>query len=102
MPNIYYQPEAFEAEVIGSVEWTDESYSFDTTLILRGNDGKLYWGDDSGCSCPSPFENFYVLSDFETGTFMELSDHLQERLSGNYACVDAAAEVAEVMKRIVF
>lgn len=56
--NVSSTPEQFGFERIGEVDWEDESYSFDFTVILRDLDtGAFYTADDSGCSCPSPFEN---------------------------------------------
>lgn len=40
------------------------SYSFDDFIIWQDNEtGFLYYGADSGCSCPSPYENVYSLAD---------------------------------------
>lgn len=46
--------EGFEA--VAELE-TGGSYEFDTTLVLKKNDGRFFWVHDSGCSCPIPFEN---------------------------------------------
>ena len=32
-------------------------------MIWQHKDGRLFYGQDSGCSCPSPFENFNSLAD---------------------------------------
>lgn len=57
--DIYYNPEEFGVETIGELELAEGSYSFDTLLVQRDLlTGKFYVNFDSGCSCPSPFEDF--------------------------------------------
>lgn len=56
--NIYYSPEKFGLVTVGEVEWSDGSYIFDKTVVWRKRDSLcFYLGSDSGCSCPSPFED---------------------------------------------
>lgn len=61
--DIYYQPEKFGITPVGEVEWDEESYSFNITAVWQSKeDPKLfYWAQDSGCSCPSPFESYISL-----------------------------------------
>ena len=62
MTNPYYSPEKVGLTVIGELDDAD-SYEFNT--IVAWTDGKnIYWAHDSGCSCPTPFEEYEVtLSD---------------------------------------
>lgn len=49
------------------IAWIDTSggYDFDTVIILKDPDtGKYFAGHDSGCSCPTPFEDMNDLSDW--------------------------------------
>lgn len=74
-PDIYYQPEKFGIKPIGEVEWDDESYQFNFTVVWQSltDPAVFYWATDSGCSCPAPFEDFTGL-DYEevhTGTKAE-------------------------------
>lgn len=56
--NIYYFPEKFGLEILGEVEFLG-AYEFDTFVVWREKaTGRLGYGEDSGCSCPSPFEDF--------------------------------------------
>lgn len=55
-PDVYDSPETFGLEFVDSIEWVGESYQFDMTVVWKEARGKYYIGDDSGCSCPSPFE----------------------------------------------
>lgn len=70
MSNIYYSPEAYGLTVVGEIEMDDGGYGFDTTVLWRNADGRLFWAHDAGCSCPSPFED-YNLSNVSTGTLAE-------------------------------
>jgi len=54
---MYYNPEQYGLEIVEELNDPDASYSFDMFVIwIRKVDGELFYGTDSGCSCPSPFE----------------------------------------------
>jgi hypothetical protein len=56
--NVYYNPEQYGLKVVMEFDDPDASYSFDKFVIwMRISDGEIFYGQDSGCSCPSPFEN---------------------------------------------
>jgi hypothetical protein len=56
--------ERFGLEVVASFDDPQASYSFDEFVIWqRKKDGALFYGEDSGCSCPSPFENVKSIAD---------------------------------------
>lgn len=58
MENIYYSPELFGLELIDELSDGNAGSGFDILVVLRHKDsGRLFWGRDEGCSCPSPFEN---------------------------------------------
>ncbi|WP_157430021.1 DUF7574 domain-containing protein [Actinomadura oligospora] len=58
--NLYYCPEASGLEVLGELEFSP-SYEFDLFVVWREKaTGRLAYGQDSGCSCPCPFEWFEV------------------------------------------
>lgn len=81
MPDPYYHPEQFGLTTIGEVNWDDESYRFDLTAVWRDASGALYWASDSGCSCPSPFEDITALDQLATGTVDELEAELAKLLA---------------------
>lgn len=61
--NIYYHPEQYGLTLFGEVEWSDGCYQFDTTAVWKRDlDGAFFMAEDSGCSCPSPFENHTAAS----------------------------------------
>jgi len=57
--DVYHNPEEFGLETIGELELREPDYNFDILLVQRDTStGKFYVNADSGCSCPSPFEDF--------------------------------------------
>lgn len=63
-PDVYYQPEHFGLRPIGEISWDNESYQFDMTVVWFHEATQTFFiGSDSGCSCPSPFENTTSLAE---------------------------------------
>lgn len=60
--NIYYYPEAHGLVKVAEHELSEPCYSYDTICVWK-NDLGFYLGTDSGCSCPTPFENYNGVSD---------------------------------------
>jgi hypothetical protein len=76
--NPYYDPAAYGLELVGDVEWDDEPYQFNMTAVWRSTTtGQLYYADDSGRSCPSPFED-HSTEDLIPATRHEVLDRLSE------------------------
>ena len=50
------------ATVVGEIELSEPCYSYDTLMVLRNEQG-YYLATDSGCSCPTPFEDYRSLAD---------------------------------------
>ena len=60
MKNIYYNPEAFGLQTVDDVDVAGD-WEFDTLLVLQNTTTKeLFYLQDSGCSCPTPFEDMTV------------------------------------------
>ena len=57
--NIYYNPEKFGLMVVDEID-LGGSYEFDKFVVWRTADGRLVYLTDSGCSCPTPFEEFGI------------------------------------------
>lgn len=56
--NPYYNPDLCGLEIFDSID-TAGSYEFDMFVIWKKlDDETLWWDADSGCSCPSPFDNY--------------------------------------------
>lgn len=75
--SIYCDPEAFGLTTVGEIDWTDADYEFDLTAAWVDASGHYYWADDSGCSCPTPFEDITSLSDLQSGSLDALLAHLR-------------------------
>lgn len=45
-------------------------------------DGKGYWGTDSGCSCPSPWEDVRGVSDLIGGDYHQIMAAYEEYIEG--------------------
>lgn len=62
--NPYDSPDKFGLEIVRVYDEPDLSYEFNMVVVWRDKKtGKEYWAADSGCSCPSPFENVSSMAD---------------------------------------
>lgn len=58
MSGVYYNPEEYDLEIIRDVDKSSGSYEFDQFVVWRNiKTNEFYFATDSGCSCPTPFEN---------------------------------------------
>jgi len=75
--NPYYSPEKCGLTLVDSIDDAEANYSFDIVAVWVDNlTGRMYWASDSGCSCPSPFEEFHSLEDMGRLTSVrQLEDH---------------------------
>jgi hypothetical protein len=98
--NIYYNPEKYGLTVVGEIEWSEPCYSFDTTVVWKDKDGIYYWASDSGCSCPSPFEELNSLDDVDgSGDRNAVIAFLQKDLDESDTYV--APQVVDLVARIL-
>lgn len=105
--SVYYHPEKWELKVVGEVEDPDASYSFDTLIVWQHTDGRLFWAQDAGCSCPSPFEDYRDLGDLTPikdersldGFIDALFSHCSRSGEHAVAKVDLLREVYAIMRR---
>lgn len=82
--SVYYSPDKHDLEVVGDLELYEPNYSFDTVVAWRHvPTGEVYWAHDSGCSCPSPFENYNSVSDLTKISSENFSD-LEEFVAHAY------------------
>ena len=62
MRNVYYDPQDYGLQEVAEISYTDGAYEFDLRVVWGHKEtGKLYTARDSGCSCPSPFEDYRSL-----------------------------------------
>ncbi|GAA0970037.1 hypothetical protein GCM10009555_018260 [Acrocarpospora macrocephala] len=92
--SLYYSPENYGLTTIGEIDWSDGCYQFDYTVIWRNQDGQLLYGEDTGCSCPSPFEDT-GLDDLTACTLPELQAHLEKRLDEEFPASETDERYAE-------
>lgn len=83
-PDPYYQPEKFGLEIVATHD-QPRCYDFDLFVVWKDINDDLYWAYDSGCSCPSPFENYTAVSDLEHGTKAELLKDYEEWCKSRYS-----------------
>lgn len=82
--NIYYAPEKFGLTILGEVEFSSGAYEFDTSVVWASTDGRVYAGDDSGCSCPSPFESVGLADLTPITRLQDLIDYFETRKKESY------------------
>lgn len=69
-----------EYATIADVEWEDESYQFDMTRVYQHKTtGELFYAEDSGCSCPCPFEDTQVKDLKPITRMQDWYDHVTAR-----------------------
>lgn len=90
--SIYYAPEKLGIEIVASVEH-EPDWNFDITLFVR-HDDRYYVVQDSGCSCPTPFEDVKGLEDL---TRVRTTGEVQAFIKPfNYPTDDALSFMAKV------
>ncbi len=64
--SVYYSPGKHGLKQVVEVNLSEPDYSFDLLVVWKHEEsGKLYWAQDSGCSCPSPFEDYNSLESLD-------------------------------------
>ena len=62
--NVHSNPEKFDLVVVDEIDYSSGSYEFDYRTVWKHTiTGKVYTARDSGCSCPSPFQDYTSLAD---------------------------------------
>lgn len=87
--NIESNPAAFGLAVVAEIEYSGGSYEFDTRIVWADKDGVLYTARDSGCSCPTPFEDYRKLEDLERVNLTSLKNETANELAEGFGGVSA-------------
>lgn len=59
--NPYYSPGRLGLEIVDGMDYVQEPYEFHLFMVwLHKDTEKIFYGDDSGCSCPDPFAGYRV------------------------------------------
>lgn len=96
--DVYYQPDKFGLVPVAEIDYSDGSYQFDLRVVWRHDDGTLYTARDSGCSCPSPFEDYTSLEHLDTLDMDTLRYELAQELGSEYRHITASEATAFLMK----
>lgn len=57
----------------------DLCYEYDTFIVLRHiPSGRLFYANDSGCSCPTPFEDFFFKGPDDTNMIEIRAGHAMD------------------------
>lgn len=90
MINPYDNPEKLGLEILGEADLSSGNWEFDIICVwVNRQTNQLYYAEDSGCSCPSPFENHGFGDDSSSSktivpmTPHEVISHIQMRLTEN-------------------
>lgn len=81
--NPYYNPEALGLRVVAELEFSDACYQFDTRVVWQHKDGAFYTVRDSGCSCPTPFEDYGSLESLDRLDVNELESEIERVRRGD-------------------
>lgn len=96
MSGVYYRPEEHGLELVGEVQWGEACYDFDLTAVWRDPlSGQLYYADDSGCSCPAPFEDFLTRESLTAASRQDVLAHLTARAAIDADYIRDAASLIE-------
>lgn len=63
MSNPYYSPEKLGLSILAQNDIAG-AYEFNMCVVWKhAASGRIFYAFDSGCSCPSPFENYFFTDD---------------------------------------
>lgn len=83
--DVYTNPAMHGLETVGDCDFSSGEYEFNMTAVWRNPaTGQLYYADDAGCSCPSPFENITRIDQLTPATRHEILAHLSKRADASY------------------
>lgn len=88
--NPYYNPEKLGLDLI-SFDQPNMCYEYNTLCFWSTPDGKVYTAQDSGCSCPTPFEDHHdkptldeVLNTMERVGSLEQAENIFDTWNRDY------------------
>lgn len=98
-PDVYYQPEKFGLTVVAEIDYSDGNYVFDFRVVWKHSSGILLTARDSGCSCPSPFEEYTSLEEVELFDYDEIEREVAGELNSSYADI-TSMQAADFLNKI--
>lgn len=97
-PNPYYNPEKFGMKQVGMIDFSSGYYEFDYRVVWKHKDGTYYTARDSGCSCPTPFEDYTKLDDLHIANISELIEEARTLAKSKYYEGHPVAEWIETLR----
>ncbi len=64
--NIYCHPESYGLKVFAETSNPALDYKFSMFVVWQDKSGNLFYAEDSGCSCPAPFEDISEIEQLNT------------------------------------
>lgn len=100
MTDPYHSPEDFGLTIVGDLDDDREPYQFSMFVVWKDADNRLYWADDAGCSCPSPFEDYRSISDLCTGSRAECVRAIVEWVDGDAYFAERAGNLGRAVREL--
>lgn len=98
--NIYYNPEAFGLTIVAEIDYSNQSYQFDTRVVWKDKKGHKYMMRDSGCSCPTPFEDYHSVESLDKFSIREIRKEVNEELQKEYSCYITPQQAQEFLEKV--
>ena len=100
MSNVYYNPEHFGLEIVAEIEYSSGCYKFDTRVVWKQkNSRKCFTARDSGCSCPTPFEDYHM-GNIEPLNFQVLRQEVNGELTKEYGSNITAEQAQDFLAKV--
>lgn len=94
--DVYCSPESHGLVLVAEIEYSDGDYQFDLRAVWKHTkSGVLYTGTDSGCSCPSPFEDYHSLDQLDVLDYEQLRREVRTQSRHT-----TAAERADFLRKV--
>lgn len=100
MSNVYYNPEHFGLEIVAEIEYSSGCYEFDTRVVWKQKSSrKCFTARDSGCSCPTPFEDYHM-GNIEPLNFQALRQEVNGELTKEWGSNITAEQAQDFLAKV--
>lgn len=96
----YSAPEKHGLEMLGQLDLAEPDYSFDMVAVWRDPTGSMFYAFDSGCSCPSPFEDTTVKDLSPLTDYSAFQREVVEMARSHAESDDFKAGLVELMSKV--
>jgi hypothetical protein len=99
--DVYSEPKNYKLEIVESLDDLRAFYEFNMIVVWKHEDGRLFWDQDSGCSCHSPFEDYNDVKDLNiltNKTFTEFEKAVKDHPADGPDKIELFAKVKELLK----